>query len=166
MRVPPATGFLVPPDSGRVNTLRMLAKVTESQSRGALFIFERTLQPGAAVSRHVHLSEDECAYVLSGAVRFVVGHESFTAGAGAYVVNPRGIAHECVNDSAAPARLLELAVPGRIEGFYRELAGLTADAGDEMAAQRDAVEALSLRYGIRWLNPSEPSAQGNSFPRS
>ena len=47
MRVPP-TGFLVPPESGRVNALRMLAKVTEIQSRGALFIYERTLQPGAA----------------------------------------------------------------------------------------------------------------------
>jgi hypothetical protein len=67
MRVPPAGGFLVPPGSGHVNGLRMLAKVTEGQSRGALFIYERTLQPGAAVARHVHDSDDECAYILCAA---------------------------------------------------------------------------------------------------
>lgn len=151
MRVPSATGFLVPPDSGRVNALRMLAKVTESQSRGALFIYERTLQPGTAVARHVHASDDECAYVLSGDVRCLVGHESFVASTGSYVMKPRGVGHGYVNDSSSPARLLELAVPGRIEGFYRELAGLVG--GGDAAGQRTAVEALSLRYGIRWIEP-------------
>ena len=156
MRVPPATGFLVAPESGRVNALRMLAKVTEIQSRGALFIYERTLQPGAGVPRHVHASEDECSYVLSGAVRCVVGHESFVATAGAYVVKPRGIAHACANEGSAPARLIELAVPGSIEGFYRELAGLAADPGGEQAARHTAVEALSARYGIRWAEAADP----------
>lgn len=153
MRVPPAAGFLVPPESGRVNALRMLAKVTEGQSHGALFIYEHTLQPGAAVSRHVHSVDDECAYVLSGEVRCVVGHESFLATTGAYIVKPRGVAHECVNDGTAPVRLLELAVPGRIESFYRELASLAGNEGTATAAHRTAVDELSLRYGIRWLEP-------------
>ena len=156
MRVPPATGFLVPPDSGRVNALRMLAKVTEIQSRGALFIYERTLQPGAAVPRHVHASEDECSYILSGAVRFAVGQESFVATAGAYVVKPRGIAHECANDGAMPARLIELSVPGSIEGFYRELADLGGGADGALAARRKAIEELSSRYGIRWAEAADP----------
>lgn len=164
MRVPPATGFLVPPDSGRVNALRMLAKVTENQSRGALFIFERTLQPGAAVPRHVHVAEDECSYILSGAVRCVVGQESFVATAGAYVVKPRGIAHECANQGDTPARLIELSVPGSIESFYRELAGLAADTASEQAARRIAVEELSSRYGIRWAEPADPlSLRGQSL---
>ena len=156
MRVPPATGFLVPPESGHVNALRMLAKVTENQSRGALFIYERTLQPGAAVPRHVHASEDECSYVLPGAVHCVVGQQSFVATAGAYVVKPRGMAHECANQGAAPARLIELASPGSIEGFYRELAGLAGDPGGERAARRTAVEELSSRYGIRWAQAADP----------
>lgn len=164
MRVPPATGFLVPPDSGRVNALRMLAKVTEIQSRGALFIYERTLQPGAAVPRHVHGSEDECSYVLSGAVRFVVGQESFVATAGAYVVKPRGVAHECANEESEPARLIELAVPGSIDGFYRELADLAAGTGGEQSARRTAVEELSSRYGIRWAEAADPvSLRGQSL---
>lgn len=164
MRVPPATGFLVLPDSGRVNALRMLAKVTEIQSRGALFIYERTLQPSAAVPRHVHGSEDECSYVLSGAVRFVVGQESFVATAGAYVVKPRGVAHECANEESSPARLIELAVPGSIDGFYRELADLAAGTGGEQSARRTAVEELSSRYGIRWAEAADPvSLRGQSL---
>lgn len=157
MSVPPA-GFLVPPGSGRVNALRMLAKVTEIQSRGAFFIYERTLPPGAAVPRHVHASEDECTYVLSGAVRCVVGKQSFVASAGAYVVKPRGLAHECANDDSVPARLIELAVPGSIEAFYRELAGIpgtAGDAGTARAERQTAVNELSSRYGIRWAEDGQ-----------
>lgn len=154
--MPPATGFLVPADSGRVNALRMLAKVTEVQSRGALFIYERTLQPGAAVPRHVHASDDECSYILSGAVSFMVGDESFVASTGAYVVKPRGIAHECANEGQAPARLIELAAPGSVEGFYRELADLAGGADGEQAARRTAVEELSSRFGIRWAEAPDP----------
>ena len=164
MRVPPATGFLVPPESGRVNALRMLAKVTESQSRGGLFIYERTLQPGAAVPLHVHASEDECSYILSGAVHYIVGQESFVATAGAYVVKPRGISHECANEGSTPARVIELAVPGSIEGFYRELAEIAGYAGGEQAARRTAVEQLSSRYGIRWAESVDPlSLRGQSL---
>ena len=151
MRVPPSSGFLVPPESGHVNSVRMLVKVTEGQSRGALFIYERSLQPGEVVARHVHVSDDECAYILSGEVRFVVGAESFVAAAGSYVVKPRGVAHECVNEGRAPAGLIEIAVPGRIEGYYRELAAIRNAAGEGSAAQQTAVDALASRYGIALL---------------
>jgi hypothetical protein len=84
-------------------------------------------------------------------VRCVVGRESFVATAGAYVVKPRGVDHECVNDSRAPASLIEITVPGRIEGFYRELDALTVAAVDQPAEHHAAVQALSLRYAIGWI---------------
>lgn len=151
MRAEPAGAFLVPAESGRLNRLRMLSKVTEAHARGSLFIFERVLQPGDGAPLHEHSEEDECTYVLSGEISCVVGRQSFLAAAGAYVVKPRGVPHRCANLSAAPAHVIQTATPGRIEAFYRELDELMRIAGDRSDERGAAVDALSARYGIRWV---------------
>lgn len=146
----PSGSALVPAASGRVNRLRMLTKVTEARARGSLFIYERVVPPGGGVAVHAHTAEDECAYVLEGSLRYVVGRQSMVAAAGAYVVKPRGVAHGFVNDGPAPARVMEIAVPGHIERFYRELDELLRLAGPDALDDRAAVDALSRRYGIDW----------------
>ena len=148
----PTGSALVPAESGRVNRLQMLAKVTESRARGSLFIYERVVPRGGRVAIHRHTAEDECAYVLEGSLRYVVGGQSLVAGAGAYVVKPRGVAHGFVNDGPSPARVMEIAVPGHIERFYGELDELLRLAGPDALHDRAALDALGRRYGIDWTD--------------
>lgn len=150
MRMQSGGGFLVRPESGHVNRLRMLTKVTESQSRGAFFIFERVLHPGDQVPLHVHAGEDGCTYLVSGELSYVVGGQSFVATAGSYVLKPRDTEHAWRNEAATAACVIEIAVPGGIEGYFRELDALSGHADVASSAYRAAVATLSVRYGIRW----------------
>jgi len=69
---------------------------------------------------HVHTREDECFYVVEGAIDCHVGGEVIRVGAGGFVVLPRGVPHR-YELASAEARLLNLCVPAGFEGFYRAL---------------------------------------------
>lgn len=150
MRLPPRGGFLVPPGSGQLNRLRMLVTVTEQQSRGAFFVFERALPPGAAVALHEHTRDTGLAYVITGELHYLVGSDWFVAGAGAYVVKPAGVPHACRNDASVPAQVIEIATPGHAGAYYAELDALVHVAGTESRDYRAALDALSERYGVHW----------------
>lgn len=142
--------FLVPPGSGRLNRMRMLYKIPANEAGGSLSIFEWVIQPGARVDAHTHAREDEFTYVIAGELRFEVGAQRFAAGPGSYVIKPRHVSHGFRNTSDQPSRVIEVTVPGNLDGYYDELVTLPASTEAGATARREAVDALGSRYGISW----------------
>jgi quercetin dioxygenase-like cupin family protein len=69
---------------------------------------------------HIHTREDECFYVIDGAITCYVGDDVIHVPAGAFVVLPRGVPHR-YELASEEARLLNLCVPAGFEGFYRAM---------------------------------------------
>ncbi len=55
---------------------------------------------------HIHHSDDELFYVLSGEIGFIVGDEEFIAPTGSAVLVPQGAVHTWWNASESPSRYL------------------------------------------------------------
>ena len=67
-------------------------------STGALDQLELTAQPGyAGAPEHIHLTQEECFYVLDGAFRFKVAGSIVLAKPGTFLFVPRGTAHTWTN---------------------------------------------------------------------
>lgn len=84
-------------------------------------LVEALVSPGNGPPLHRHPDDDEAFYVLSGTFRFVIGLETRTAKAGAFVSIPRGEVHTFRNIAQAPARMLIINVPGTAHrGFFSQ----------------------------------------------
>jgi mannose-6-phosphate isomerase-like protein (cupin superfamily) len=130
--------------------MRMLYKIPALEADGSVSIFEWVVQPGTGVGAHTHAREDELTYILAGEMRFKVGSQTFAAGPGSYVVKPRRVSHAFWNTRDQAARVIEVTVPGNLDRYYDELASLSAATNANATARREAVSALSTRYGISW----------------
>jgi quercetin dioxygenase-like cupin family protein len=69
---------------------------------------------------HIHTREEECFYVIDGAITCYVGDEVIPVPAGVFIVLPRGVPHR-YELASEEARLLNLCVPAGFEGFYRAM---------------------------------------------
>jgi mannose-6-phosphate isomerase-like protein (cupin superfamily) len=112
-------------------------KASRHSTGGALSVFETSIDAGPPL--HVHDRDDECFYVLDGALTVRCGDEIFDAATGSFVFLPRGRPHRFWTAGPA-ARLLLIAVPGGIEDYFREI---NAASGD------DELTRIGERYGIR-----------------
>jgi mannose-6-phosphate isomerase-like protein (cupin superfamily) len=129
------TGYVVAAGAGLAGDPGL--KASRQSTGGALSVFETSI--GAGPPLHVHDRDDECFYVLDGALSVRCGDEGFDAAAGSFVFLPRGLPHRF--SAAGPAaRLLLIAVPGGIEDYFREI---NAASGDDERTR------IGERYGIR-----------------
>jgi mannose-6-phosphate isomerase-like protein (cupin superfamily) len=129
------TGYVVAAGTGLGGDLGL--KASRQTTGGALSVLETTI--GAGPPLHVHDRDDECFYVLDGALRVRCANEEFDAAAGSFVFLPRGRPHRFW--AAGPAaRLLLIAVPGGIEDYFREI---------NAASDDDERTRIGERYGIR-----------------
>jgi mannose-6-phosphate isomerase-like protein (cupin superfamily) len=120
--IPAARPFVLSPDDGEriwFTNAAMTFKATAATTGGDLCLIETNAPPGHGPPLHVHHDEHEAFYVLEGELEFVCGGERSRAGAGGFAFLPRGIAHTFRVVGDRPARLLTIAVPGGIEGFFR-----------------------------------------------
>ena len=78
--------------------------------RGAA-VMEYTTRQGEEPPDHTHATEDELFYVLSGALTFHCGGETFEVGAGGFMYLPQGIEHGYTIGNAEPVRLLVVTFP-------------------------------------------------------
>jgi quercetin dioxygenase-like cupin family protein len=156
-----AHSLIIGPDEGAVVPgADMVHKVGATQLDGNLLIMEGVIRPGQLIAPHTHTREDECAYVLSGQLTYLIGDLVRTVSAGTYVVKPRGIPHAFWNGGSEPARVMELHVPATFDRFYDEGARIFAAYGAAPEGQR-AFSILSERYGVtqHWERVAEISAR-------
>ena len=99
----------------------MLIKVRADQVGGDWGMMEGTIEPLQLLTPHTHEHEDQVVFIIEGALEFEVGGKDglrFSAGAGAYVIKPRGVAHGFWNaDPEVTVRYIELSGRDNFEKF-------------------------------------------------
>ena len=110
---------------------------------------------------HLHTREEECFYVIEGAITCYVGDEAIHVPAGGYIQLPRDVPHR-YELATENARLLNLCVPAGFEGFYRALSvpaetlTVPPPPGPPDIAR---LMAAAIEYGVEIL-PPPPTAIG------
>ena len=146
MSVVERTRYLVEPGAGELiwdGPIDTTVIVPTEATLGALSITEMAVSPGYMVPPHVHRDTDEWSYVLTGRIGVRVGDEEFAAGAGSWILKPRGLMHTFWNAGPDPARIIELMTPGAFEHMFRRMSALAAS--DEMTDER--LDALATEFG-------------------
>lgn len=127
-------GFIVAPDhaprfsgpQGReADFTEILA--THEQTGEALGLFRQTIAPNSGPPAHVHHSEDEFFYVVSGEFRVKLGDRTVSAPERSVIFVPRGTAHAFRNVGTQPGVLLVGVTPGGFEKMFEERQGVDAE---------------------------------------
>lgn len=110
----------------------------------------------AAPPIHVHTREEECFYIIDGAITCYVGDEVIEVPAGAFIVLPRGVPHR-YELASEEARLLNLCIPAGFENFYRALSEpaqeLTLPPAPEGPPDVARLLAIAADHGVEILGP-------------
>ena len=104
----------------------LVHRVSAELLGGTTSIHEGLIAPGELIPPHTHANEDQCLYVVSGALHLEIGGEFIEAPAGSYVIKPRGLPHAFWNPGSTPALVLEITSPGGFEPYYQEMAAVTS----------------------------------------
>lgn len=106
-----------PGQGHRVGNVEFLARTVDTPLFNLGIV---VLEPGQAVSSHVHEDEDDSFLVLEGTLSLTLGDDDrqVEAPAGTFVLVPAGTAHAIANDGTADVRLLNIHAPG---GFDRRI---------------------------------------------
>ena len=122
-------------------------KAASEETDGRYALTEFVNPPAFASPLHVHHDEHEAFYVLEGEFTFnILGDEPAAAPKGTLVVVPRGTRHAFTG--RAGSRVLVVAIPGGLAGFFEELgAGLAtghtdADLRATVAGNYDSYPAV------------------------
>jgi mannose-6-phosphate isomerase-like protein (cupin superfamily) len=157
MATPISLPFTVGPGEGLDAPLARLGtvhKVPSHVTEGRVAIVEHTLPPKAlAAPLHRHSREDELSIVLEGRIGARLGADVVVAGAGSYVLKPRGQWHTFWNAGPEQLRFIELILPGGFDGYFERLAPLLRAAGGPQPA---AIQGLAAEYGIEFDFESVP----------
>jgi quercetin 2,3-dioxygenase len=97
------------------------------QTNGSVGLFRQTIAPHSGPPTHVHETEDEFFYVVSGEFKVKVGDRTTTAPVQSVVFVPRGTPHAFENISAEPGVLLVGVTPGGFEKMFAERQGVDAE---------------------------------------
>jgi mannose-6-phosphate isomerase-like protein (cupin superfamily) len=127
-------GFVVLPDSaprfagpqGREADVTELV-ATRDQTGGALGLFRQTIAPKSGPPMHIHQTEDEFFYVVSGQFKVKLGDRIMSAPAQSVMFVPRGTAHTFQNVGTEPGVLLVGVTPGGFEKVFEERQGVDAE---------------------------------------
>lgn len=129
-----SSGFLVLPDgapqySGPKGRETDLTEVlaTRDQTGGSLGIFRQTIAPHGGPPVHVHQTEDEFFYVVSGEFKVKLGDRIMNAPARSVMFVPRGTPHTFENVGSTPGVLLAGVTPGGFEKIFKERQGVDAE---------------------------------------
>jgi mannose-6-phosphate isomerase-like protein (cupin superfamily) len=121
---------------------RLRVRVPSKAAGGRYTIVDGIMQPGTGVPLHYH-REDEIFEVHEGAATFQVGADRMEAGPGTIIVIPAGVHHAWANFSGSPLRMMAIFVPGGMDAFFEQLAGLP----------RDQIDQLAASYGMMVVGP-------------
>lgn len=138
------------PDEGRhlsVFGSEMTYKVTAEDTDGRFSLALETTAPHAGIPLHVHHHEDEAMYILEGQYRIECGDQVIQAGAGTFVLLPKGVPNRYENAGQTPGKFLYVTSPGGFEKVVEETSALLKSGkGDEQG-----VHAIAHAHGIDFL---------------
>jgi quercetin dioxygenase-like cupin family protein/ketosteroid isomerase-like protein len=152
--VPSAVPIVRRPDEGQTvpNPIAddVVIKLAESETGGALSMFESSPGPGAGPPMHVHAAEDEVLYVVEGTIRFQLGDETRETQAGGFAFIPRGLPHAWQNVGTESARVMFLFTPASpgMERFFSAFAEVPEN-GEVM----EAFARLGREAGMHVVGP-------------
>jgi mannose-6-phosphate isomerase-like protein (cupin superfamily) len=134
-----AAGFVVLPDGaakfvgpqGREQDLTEVLATAE-QTGGSLGMFRQTIAPGKGPATHVHQTEDEFFYIVSGEFKLKLGERVMNAPAQSVMFVPRGTAHTFLNVGTEPGVLLVGVTPGGLEGMFAKRQGVDAETNRKL----------------------------------
>jgi quercetin 2,3-dioxygenase len=129
-----ASGFLVLPDGaprfsgpqGRESDITELLATAE-QTGGSLGMFRQTIAPKSGPPTHIHQTEDEFFYLVSGDFKVKVGERIMSAPAQSVIFVPRGTPHAFANVGTEAGVLLAGVTPGGFEKLFEERQGVDAE---------------------------------------
>jgi len=121
---------------------RLRVRVPGKAVGGRYTIVDVIMQPGASAPLHFH-REDEIFELQEGTATFQIGADRVEAGPGTILVVPAGVHHAWSNFSGKPMRMMAIFCPGGMEGFFEQLAGLS----------REQIDQLAARYGMVVVGP-------------
>ena len=151
----------------------VVGKVSGTETGGAFSVVEHPLEAGIlGAPPHTHANEDETSFVIEGEIGVLIGDKEFRAGAGTYVLKPRGVPHAFWNPGPGPSRILEIISPAGFERYFEELAGVLRLAGlrTSTGPRQDLEDRWPLRphvshgAGARTSGAARPDA-GLRIPR-
>jgi uncharacterized cupin superfamily protein len=126
----------------------MTHKIGAADLGGELLIVEGVMPPGILVHPHTHTREDECSYVITGEVTYLINDTTLLVPAGGYVAKPRGVRHSFWNASDQPARVMEIHTPATFNTYYDELGQIFSSNEAESDDFMTAFDILARRYGL------------------
>lgn len=136
---------------------RITFLITGAETGGAFFLGVTQVAPGGGPPPHVHSREDESFYLQEGMLALHVGGKELTASAGDFVHIPRGTVHSFKNVGDKTTKLLVLATPAGLEGFFAEAFYPAADVAD-ISQISEAVIGRAMKaapkYGLQLLPPA------------
>jgi quercetin dioxygenase-like cupin family protein len=124
------------------------------QTDGALSMLEVTIPPKTLIKPHVHTREDEYSLVLSGPIGVRTADDIVEeVPTGSWLIKPRSIPHAMWNVGDAPARVLEVVVPGGLERYFAEIEPILKQKGPEWTQRYNATaDAYGLDILDDWTN--------------
>lgn len=149
---------------------RYTIKCSGEQTEGRMIQMLVREQAGAVTPLHAHTDTDESFYVIAGEVLIELDGERIEAGAGDYVLGPRGLPHAWAVVSESAEILVTCAGAGTrgpsgfgMHGFFEEVARPLGE-GVKPEPQMPDAELFARRmsvYGIELLGPPpfEPPAE-------
>ena len=129
------SGYVVAAGAGLAGDLGRKA-ASRQPAGGALSVVEASI--GAGLPRHVHDPDEGCFYVLDGALCVRCGGKGSGAPAGSFVFLLPGRPHRFWA-AGRPARLLLIAVPGGIEGYFRKTNAASGDDERTRIGERHSI---------------------------
>jgi len=114
---------------------------TADQTGGSLGMFRQTIAPKSGPPTHVHHTEDEFFYIISGEFKVKLGEQVMNAPAQSVMFVPRGTPHTFQNVGAEPGVLLVGVTPGGFEKMFKERQGVDAET-DRMLMKSHRVEVV------------------------
>jgi mannose-6-phosphate isomerase-like protein (cupin superfamily) len=141
---------------------RYSIKISGEQTDGGLLQLHGS-GPGVSPPLHIHHDADETWYVIAGELVILVGDERIRAGAGDFVLGPRGIPHSFVVASERAEFLVTFAPAGTkgpfgfgVDGFFREVAVPVVPGEPPPQPREPDTEHFAQRmaaYGIELVGP-------------
>ena len=128
--------------------------VGADQTGGALSLLEVTIPARTLIKPHMHTREDEFSLLLSGSIGVRTGDDTVEeVPAGSWLIKPRHVPHAMWNLADQPARILEVVMPGGLEGYFEKIAPILQEHGPEWTARyNEAAEEYGLEILDDWSN--------------